>query len=160
MRSERAALIESCITRPSPRRRVYLMSVMDMAHGRSSDLQAAYLLQLSSSWLNQCFVGAFVPAHRCGAVPEFYRIPFSVCSREADTGSSSSIGQINTDINEAGSMRGSCGAVRGHSEAKAGEERRGALTTILRFMRRSDGVGRLELLHRPRRLRFRAHHEA
>jgi len=26
-----------------------------MTFGRSSDLQAAYLLQLPSSWLNQCF---------------------------------------------------------------------------------------------------------
>ena len=48
------------------------------AHGRSSDLQATYLLQLPSPWLDQCFIGAFVPAYRCGAVPDSHRIPFSV----------------------------------------------------------------------------------
>jgi len=51
--------------------------------GRSSDLQAAYLLQLPSSWLNQCLCfRAFVPAYRCGAVPDFHRIPiFSLIAR-------------------------------------------------------------------------------
>jgi hypothetical protein len=31
------------------------MPVVGTLYGRSSDLQAAYLLQLPSSWLNQCF---------------------------------------------------------------------------------------------------------
>ena len=52
------------------------MPVMDMAYGRSSDLQASYLPQLSSPWLNQCFCWSFVPAHRCGAVPDFTGFPF------------------------------------------------------------------------------------
>ncbi len=47
-------------------------------HGRSSDLQASYWLQLPSPWPDQCFnKGAFVPAYRCGAVPDSHRIPFS-----------------------------------------------------------------------------------
>ena len=33
----------------------------------------AYLPSLPSSLRSQCFVTAFVPTHRCGAVPVFYR---------------------------------------------------------------------------------------
>src|ERR1700678_3296535 len=33
-----------------------------------------------SRWL-QCHLGLFVPAYRCGAVPEFSRIPFSFSLR-------------------------------------------------------------------------------
>ena len=44
------------ITRPSPRRRVRPCPVWARLLGRSSDLQAPYLLQLPSSWLNQCLI--------------------------------------------------------------------------------------------------------
>ena len=47
--------------------------------GRSSDLQAAYLLQLPG-FHKASANRAFVPAYRCGAVPDFHRIPiFALC---------------------------------------------------------------------------------
>src|ERR1700722_15633802 len=42
------------LTRPSPRRRVRPCPLWTWLLGRSSDLQATYLLQLPSSLLNQC----------------------------------------------------------------------------------------------------------
>ncbi len=44
----------AAFTLPSPRRRVHTCSLSSKLLGRSSDLQATYLLQLPSSWLNQC----------------------------------------------------------------------------------------------------------
>ncbi len=35
-----------------------------------------------ASKANQCLMMAFVPAYRCGAVPEFHRIPFSLQTAE------------------------------------------------------------------------------
>ena len=45
---------------------------------------AGYLLTPASQFRAEPvpLVGAFVPAHRCGAVPDFHRIPFSVRSQK------------------------------------------------------------------------------
>jgi len=41
---------------------------------------AGYLVAPASQFMAEpvLTIGAFVPAYRCGAVPEFHRIPFSV----------------------------------------------------------------------------------
>ena len=47
-----------------------------MFHGRSSDSAGSFLLARLPR-LAPSVMLAFVPAYRCGAVPEFHRIPFS-----------------------------------------------------------------------------------
>ena len=47
-----------------------------MFPGRSSDLQAEPTRRTSQA-LGPVSISAFVPAYRCGAVPDFHRIPFS-----------------------------------------------------------------------------------
>jgi hypothetical protein len=75
----------SRITRPSPRRRVQIPC--PIRHGsRQVFGLAGYLVAPASQsglspWLDDyrtsASVGAFVPAYRCGAVPDLRRIPFS-----------------------------------------------------------------------------------
>jgi hypothetical protein len=58
-----------------------LGGVSECFHGRSSDLQAQpYLPDFPG--VNPVSSSAFVPAYRCGAVPEFHRIPFSLSTME------------------------------------------------------------------------------
>jgi hypothetical protein len=53
------------------------MPVMDMASRQVFGL-AGYLLAPASQFMAEpvLYVGAFVPAYRCGAVPDLHRIPF------------------------------------------------------------------------------------
>gem|GEM_PF-1621952 len=46
-------------------------------HGRSSDSAGSDLLAGLPKSIDSVSSSAFVPAYRCGAVPEFHRIPFS-----------------------------------------------------------------------------------
>jgi hypothetical protein len=50
-------------------------------HGRSSDSAGSYLLAGLPRPYGPVSSWAFVPAYRCGAVPDFHRIPFSSSSR-------------------------------------------------------------------------------
>jgi hypothetical protein len=59
----------------SPRRRER------MFHGRSSDSAGSTLLTGLPRAHRSSVIVAFVPAYRCGAVPDFHRIPFSFSSR-------------------------------------------------------------------------------
>jgi len=73
------------ITRPSPRRRVYFPSPIGHGFRQVFGLAGCLLAPASQfkfcPWLDPKFtsalVGAFVPAYRCGAVPDLRRIPFS-----------------------------------------------------------------------------------
>ena len=63
-------------------------------HGRSSDSTGSNLLDVLHRPFGPVSSWAFVPAYRCGAVPESHRIPFSSSSRR-----NLGIGPLYLDVN-------------------------------------------------------------
>jgi hypothetical protein len=88
-REERAWAHEPLRSPISPRDRRRTAQGLRGAAGRSSDSRArapAHLLAVASQAGAQCFLTAVVPVHRCGAVPDFHRVPSHAGHRSGRTG--------------------------------------------------------------------------